>query len=66
MCWRPASSGATDGSFLRQKGMAVYGVPIFLREDRVSRAHGNDERISVKSLESGTKLLWDIVLAVCR
>ena len=52
--------------FLRQKGMAVYGIPAFLREDRVSRAHGNDERISVKSLESGTKLLWDIVLAVSR
>ena len=58
--------GATDGSFLRQKGMAVYGIPAFLREDRVSRAHGNDERISVKSLEAGTKLLWDVVLAVSR
>ena len=58
--------GATDGSFLRQKGMAVYGIPAFLREDRISRAHGNDERISVKSLESGTKLLWEIVLAVSR
>jgi acetylornithine deacetylase/succinyl-diaminopimelate desuccinylase-like protein len=58
--------GATDGSFLRQKGMAVYGIPAFLREDRLSRAHGNDERISVKSLEAGTKLLWDIVIAVSR
>ena len=58
--------GATDGSFLRQKGMAVYGIPAFLREDRTSRAHGNDERISVKSLEAGAGLLWDIVLAVSR
>ena len=58
--------GATDGSFLRQKGMAVYGVPLFLREDQVSRAHGNDERISVHSLEAGTKLLWEITLAVAR
>ena len=58
--------GATDGSFLRQKGVAVYGAPLFLREDRVSRAHGNDERISLKSLDAGTKLLWDIVLAVTR
>jgi acetylornithine deacetylase/succinyl-diaminopimelate desuccinylase-like protein len=58
--------GATDGSFLRQKGMAVYGIPAFLREDRISRAHGNDERISVKSLEAGTKLLWDLVVAVSR
>jgi len=55
--------GATDGSFLRQKGMAVYGVPVFLREDRESRAHGNDERISMRNLEAGTKLLWQIVNA---
>src|ERR1700687_2409633 len=38
------SRGATDGSFLRQKGIAVYGVPIFVREGGESRAHGNDER----------------------
>lgn len=56
--------GATDGSFLRQKGMAVYGVPLFLREDRESRAHGNDERISVRSLDAGTRLLWKIVTRV--
>jgi len=56
--------GATDGSFLRQKGMAVYGVPLFLREDADSRAHGNDERISLADLSRGTELLWKIVLAV--
>ena len=60
------SRGATDGSYLRQRGMAVYGVPLFVREDRESRAHGNDERISLRSLEAGTKLLWEIVLAVSR
>ncbi|HZT33901.1 MAG TPA: M20/M25/M40 family metallo-hydrolase [Bryobacteraceae bacterium] len=54
--------GATDGSYLRQKGMAVYGVPVFLREDRGSRAHGNNERISVQALAAGTDLLWKIVL----
>jgi acetylornithine deacetylase/succinyl-diaminopimelate desuccinylase-like protein len=58
--------GATDGSFLRQKGIDVYGVPIFLREDKESRAHANDERISVESLGEGTKLLWEIVLMVGR
>ena len=56
--------GATDGSYLRQKGMAVYGVPLFLREDRESRAHGNDERISWRNLDAGTRLLWNIVTAV--
>jgi acetylornithine deacetylase/succinyl-diaminopimelate desuccinylase-like protein len=54
--------GATDGSFLRQKGMAVYGVPLFAREDKENRAHGNDERISLDSLAAGTGLLWEIVL----
>lgn len=58
------SRGATDGSFLRAKGMAVYGVPLFLREGGESRAHGNDERISPENLEAGTKLLWKIVTAV--
>jgi len=57
------SRGATDGSFLRQKGMAVYGVPIFLRQGGESRAHGNDERLSPENLAHGTELLWKIVLA---
>ncbi len=55
--------GATDGAFLRQKGMAVYGVPLFLKEGLDSRAHGNDERISLSNLAAGTELLWKIVLA---
>lgn len=56
--------GATDGSFLREKGMDVYGVPLFLREDKESRAHGNNERIGVKTLGAGAGLLMEIVLAV--
>jgi len=56
--------GATDGAFLREKGMAVYGAPVFLRDDKESRAHGNDERIALSNLEAGTRLLWEIVVAV--
>ncbi len=56
--------GATDGAFLREKGMAVYGVPLFRRDGIESRAHGNDERISLENLAQGTRLLWEIVLAV--
>lgn len=55
------SRGATDGSYLRQKGMAVYGIPIFLRQGE-SRAHGNDERLSPENLANGTELLWKIVM----
>ncbi len=57
------SRGATDGAFLRPRGVAVYGAPIFGREPG-SRAHGNDERISTDNLRNGVELLWKIVLAV--
>jgi len=57
------SLGASDGAFLREKGMAVYGVPIFYKEaDRL--AHGNDERISIQNLQQGTEALLQIVLEV--
>jgi acetylornithine deacetylase/succinyl-diaminopimelate desuccinylase-like protein len=58
------SRGATDGSFLREKGMAVYGAPVFMRFNNESRAHGNDERITVRDLAAGTNLLLQIVQAV--
>ena len=56
------SRGATDGSFLRSRGLAVYGVPIFLREGPESRTNGNDEHISPKNLDDGVELLWQMVL----
>ncbi len=55
--------GTTDGAFLRAKGMAVYGVPIF-RMDGALRMHGNDERISVENLKAGAELLRRIVVKV--
>jgi acetylornithine deacetylase/succinyl-diaminopimelate desuccinylase-like protein len=58
------SRGASDAAFLRQKGMPVYGVPLFHRDGAESRAHGNDERISLENLGFGTELLWKIVLAL--
>jgi acetylornithine deacetylase/succinyl-diaminopimelate desuccinylase-like protein len=58
------SRGATDGAYLRAKGMAVYGAPVFARETGGSRAHANDERIAVDNLRNGAELLWKVVLAV--
>lgn len=55
------SRGATDGAFLRAKGMAVYGVPVFNRDDKPGRAHGNDERIRVSTLRDGSQLLLKII-----
>jgi acetylornithine deacetylase/succinyl-diaminopimelate desuccinylase-like protein len=53
---------ATDGSYLRARGMPVYGVPLFLREPGETRIHNADERIAPKSLDEGVELLWQIVL----
>lgn len=55
--------GATDGSFLRDKGIAVYGVPLFDTEG-APRWHGNDERISITNLQDGTAMLLKIVTEV--
>ena len=57
--------GTTDGAYLRAKGMAVYGVPIF-RKDGELRLHGNDERISLENLRAGTELLRKIVIEVAK
>jgi acetylornithine deacetylase/succinyl-diaminopimelate desuccinylase-like protein len=56
------SRGATDGSFLRARGVPVYGIPVFLREPGESRVHSNDERIAQKTVEDGVELLWQMVL----
>jgi len=56
--------GTTDSSFLRARGMPVYGVPVFVRDSGDMRVHGNDERISPKNLEDGVELLWQIVLEI--
>jgi acetylornithine deacetylase/succinyl-diaminopimelate desuccinylase-like protein len=58
------SRGATDGAFLRAKGMAVYGVPVFTRDDKPGRAHGNDERIRITTLRDGAALLQKIVVSI--
>ena len=53
--------GSTDGAWLRQRGIPVNGVPIFLRDERENRAHAVDERISLRSFDEGVALLLQIV-----
>jgi acetylornithine deacetylase/succinyl-diaminopimelate desuccinylase-like protein len=58
------SLGATDGSFLRTRGMGVYGIPIFPTPAQERRAHGDDERISSRSFNNGVLLLREVVRKV--
>jgi acetylornithine deacetylase/succinyl-diaminopimelate desuccinylase-like protein len=58
------SRGASDSAFLRSRGVAVYGAPLFAVEPGGDRSHGNDERRSLDILRQGARLLWEVVLAV--
>lgn len=58
------SRGATDSSYLRARGIAVYGIPLFAKEAGDRHAHGNDERISAKNLDDGVEMLWQVVMRV--
>ena len=43
------STGATDGLFVRNAGIPVYGVSAIAEDPNEMRAHGQDERIRVRS-----------------
>ncbi len=42
------STGATDGLYARNAGIPVYGAGAIFNDSQDSRAHGRDERVSVK------------------
>ena len=55
------STGASDGKYLRQAGIPVYGVSgIFADIDDV-RAHGRDERIGVKEFYDGVDFMYKFI-----
>jgi acetylornithine deacetylase/succinyl-diaminopimelate desuccinylase-like protein len=55
------STGATDGSYLRNDGIPVYGVSGIFGDVTDVRAHGRDERIGVKSYYEGQEFLYQLV-----
>ena len=58
-------TGATDGLYLRNAGMPVYGVSgVFLDADDI-RAHGRDERIGVREYYAGAEFTYRFVKALC-
>jgi len=55
------STGATDGLYVRNAGIPVYGKSaVFDRLDDV-RAHGRDERIPVKSFHDSAEFLYQLL-----
>lgn len=55
------STGATDGLYVRNAGIPVYGVSaVFERIDDV-RAHGRDERIGVKAYHDAARFWYELV-----
>jgi acetylornithine deacetylase/succinyl-diaminopimelate desuccinylase-like protein len=60
------STGATDGLYLRNAGIPVYGVSgIFGDMDDV-RAHGQNERILIESYFEGQEFLYQLTKALSR
>jgi acetylornithine deacetylase/succinyl-diaminopimelate desuccinylase-like protein len=59
-------TGATDGIYLRNAGIPVYGVSgVFLDADDI-RAHGRDERIGVREYYEGVEFTYRFVRALGR
>jgi acetylornithine deacetylase/succinyl-diaminopimelate desuccinylase-like protein len=42
------STGATDGLYVRNAGIPVYGVAAIFGDPNDARAHGQDERVGIK------------------
>ena len=58
------STGATDGLYLRRAGIPVYGVSGLFGDMDDVRAHGQDERISIRSFYEGQEFLHRLVKAL--
>jgi acetylornithine deacetylase/succinyl-diaminopimelate desuccinylase-like protein len=55
----------TDAAAWRSRGVPVYGIyPYPITNDDLSRMHGNDERMSLKSLDEGTEMIYQTLLEI--
>lgn len=58
------SAGASDGRFLRNAGIPTYGHSGMASDLFDVRAHGKDERVSVKAFYAGNQYLYRLVKAL--
>jgi acetylornithine deacetylase/succinyl-diaminopimelate desuccinylase-like protein len=55
----------TDALAWRSRGVPVYGIyPYPISDEDLSRMHGNDERMSIQSLDQGTEMIYETLLEV--
>ena len=59
-------TGATDGLFLRNAGVPVYGVSGVFVDEHDIRAHGRDERIGVREYYAGLEFTYRFVKALAK
>jgi acetylornithine deacetylase/succinyl-diaminopimelate desuccinylase-like protein len=52
------STGATDGLYLRNAGIPVYGVSGIFHETSDNRSHGQNERMRIQSFLEGQQFLY--------
>lgn len=60
------STGATDGLYLRNAGIPVYGVSGAFVDIDDNRAHGQDERILIKSFFESQEFLYRLTKRLSR
>ena len=60
------STGATDGVFLRNAGIPVYGISGTFYDIAVDTRHGLNERVSVKSFFDGQEFMYQLVTKLSR
>jgi len=55
----------TDAGAWRSRGVPVYGIyPYPIDADELTRMHGNDEKVSITSLQQGTEMIYRTLVDV--
>ncbi len=55
----------TDAAAWRTRGVPVYGIyPFAIDAEDLTRMHGNDERVSVQSLQQGSRMIYQTLVDV--
>ena len=61
------STGVTDSARLRRLGVQAYGVlPFPMQQSDEERMHGHDERVPLKSLHFGTRLIYGSIQRIAK